>query len=98
EDSLTSFRKLFDQSKLDIPEGLPPMAAGLVGYMGYDMVKLMEKLPDTKKDPIGIPDSCFIRPQLMVIFDAVTDKIFIVTSIWADGKRGDAALAYDAAK
>ncbi len=98
EDALTSLRKLYEASKIDIPEGLPPMAAGLVGYMGYDMVKLMEELPDSKPDVIGIPDSCFIRPKLMVIFDAVTDKIFIVTAIWADTERSDAKAAYDAAK
>lgn len=97
EDSLTSFRMLYEQSKIDIPEGLPPMSAGLVGTMGYDMVKLMETLPDTKPDSIGVPDSCFIRPKIMVIFDAVTDKIFIATSIWADGKRVDADAAYAAA-
>jgi len=66
--------------------------------MGYNMVGLMEKLPDTKPDPIGIPDSCFLRPKLMVIFDAVTDKIFIVTPIWTDEKRDDATAAYVAAK
>lgn len=98
EDSLTSLRRLYEQSKIDIPDGLPPMAAGLVGYMGYDMVTLMEELPDTKKDAIGIPDSCFLRPKLMVIFDSVTDKIFIVTAIWADARRGDAAAAYEAAR
>jgi anthranilate synthase component 1 len=98
EDSLTSFRNLYEASKIEIPEGLPPMSAGLVGHMGYDMVRLMETLPDTRPDPIGIPDSCFIRPKIMVIFDAVTDKIFIVTSIWADAKRVDAQAAYAAAK
>ena len=97
-DALTSFRALYEESKIDIPDGLPPMACGLVGHMGYDMVKLMETLPDTKNDPINIPDSCFIRPKLMVIFDAVTDKIFIITSIYADKKRSDAKAAYDAGK
>lgn len=97
-DSLEAFRRLYESSKIDIPPELPPMAAGLVGYMGYDMVKLMERLPDTKPDPIGIPDSCFIRPKIMVIFDSVTDTIFIITTIWADKKRGDATSAYDAAK
>jgi anthranilate synthase component 1 len=96
-DALASFRALFEASKIDIPEGLPPMAAGLVGYMGYDMVRLMERLPDTKSDSIGIPDSCYIRPKLMVIFDAVTDTMFIVTPLWADARRGDADAAYDAA-
>ena len=98
EGALESLRTLYESSKIDIPEGLPPMAAGLVGYMGYDMVKLMEKLPDTKTDTINIPDSCFIRPKIMVIFDAVTDKIFIVTPIWADAKRSDAASSYAAAR
>ena len=98
EDSLTSLRKLYEDSKIDVPVGLPPMASGIVGYMGYDMVRLMEKLPDHLPDPIGIPDSCFVRPQLMVIFDSVSDKIYIITVIWADAKRADAAAAYDAAK
>lgn len=95
---LEAFRELYEASKVDIPPELPPMAAGLVGYMGYDMVKLMERLPDTKPDSIGIPDSCFIRPKIMVIFDAVTDKIFITTTIWANAERGDANAAYDSAK
>jgi len=98
EPSLDSFRKLYEESKIEIPAGLPPMAAGLVGYMSYDMVRQMERLPDTKKDSIGVPDSCFIRPKLMVIFDAVSDTIFIITSIWADATRGNADVAYDAAK
>jgi anthranilate synthase component 1 len=96
-DTLSVFRELYEQSKIDIPPELPPMASGLVGYMGYDMVKLMEKLPDTKKDDIGIPDSCFVRPKLMVIFDSVTDKIFIITTIWANKQPQDAATAYNAA-
>jgi anthranilate synthase component 1 len=44
-DALASLRALYESSKIDIPEGLPPMSAGLVGYMGYDMVKLMGKTP-----------------------------------------------------
>lgn len=97
EDALTSLRKLYNESQLDIPEGLPPMAAGLVGYMGYDTVRLMEDLPTDNPDTLGIPDGRFIRPKIMVIFDSVTDTMFIITSIWADGKRTDAARAYEAA-
>lgn len=95
--SLDSLRRLYEQSTIDIPDGLPPMAAGLVGYMAYDMVRLMEKLPDSRPDVIGVPDSCFVRPQVMVIFDGVTDTMFIITTIWADAKRNDAKAAYDAA-
>lgn len=96
-DTLSAFRKLYEESKIDIPAELPPMASGLIGYMGYDMVKLMERLPDTKTDDINIPDSCFIRPKLMVIFDSVTDKMFIITSIWTYKQKQDAKTAYTAA-
>ena len=94
EPGLASLRTLYEASKIDIPEGLPPMASGLVGYMGYDMVRLMETLETGKPDTIGIPDSCFVRPKVMVVFDAVTDTMHIVTPVWADGKSGSAEAAY----
>jgi anthranilate synthase component 1 len=97
EPPLDALRRLYETSKIDIPEGLPPMAAGLVGYMGYDMVRQMEDLKTTKPDAIGIPDSCFVRPQLMVIFDAVTDTLYVITACRADSGVADAATAYAAA-
>lgn len=57
---------------------LPPMAAGVFGYLGYDMVRCMERLAPAKPDPIGVPDSMFLRPTVMVIFDSVRDEIIIV--------------------
>jgi anthranilate synthase component 1 len=97
---LLSLRHLYEESKIKIPDGLPPMSSGLVGTMGYDMVKFMEDLPSTKHDSINIPESCFIRPKIMVIFDAVTDTIFIITSILIDKNkaRGNAVEAFEAAK
>jgi anthranilate synthase component 1 len=80
---------------MDLPAGAPPMAAGLVGYMGYDMVKLMERLPDTKPDPIAIPDACFIRPRTQLIFDAVDGVVYIIAPVW--DVSGDADKAYDMA-
>lgn len=82
--ALESLKALYQQSHIDIPDGLPPMASGLVGHMGYDMVRHIESLPDSNEDTLGIPDSCFIRPSIMVIFDAVTDSKFIITSVWQD--------------
>jgi anthranilate synthase component I len=96
-DALSAFRALYQSSTMDIPEGLPPMASGLVGYMTYDMVRLIEQLPDAKPDTINIPDACFMRPKITVIFDAVADKRFIITNIWPDASRGDLKTAYDAA-
>ena len=57
------------------------MAAGIFGYMGYDTVRLMEHLPTPKPDALGVPDAIFIRPTVMVVFDAVKDEITVVTPV-----------------
>jgi anthranilate synthase component 1 len=70
---LESLRALLARTKLDLPAGLPPMAGGLVGYLGYDMVRLMERLPDKNRDALGVPEAILIRPTVFVIFDNVKD-------------------------
>ncbi|MEL6288988.1 MAG: anthranilate synthase component I [Pseudomonadota bacterium] len=77
--TLAALRALLAESRIDLPEDLPPMAAGIFGYMGYDTVRLIERLPSEKPDPLGVPDSIFIRPTVMVIFDAVRDEMTIVS-------------------
>ena len=72
---LEALRALIAESRIVLPEDLPPMAAGVFGYLGYDTVRLMERLPASKPDPIGIPDAVLIRPTLIVVFDAVKDTI-----------------------
>jgi anthranilate synthase component 1 len=57
EPALQALRALIAESRINLPEGLPPMAAGVFGYLGYDMVRLMEDLPADHPDPIGIPDA-----------------------------------------
>jgi anthranilate synthase component I len=78
---LQSLRALIAESRIDLPEALPPMAAGVFGYMGYDMVRQMEHLPADKPDPIGIPDAVMLRPTLIVIFDTVKDVMTVVTPV-----------------
>ncbi len=84
EDSLSSLRQLARAIRMDLPAGLPPMAAGLIGYLGYDMVKLMERLPDANPDMLGIPDGCFIRPTILLVFDSVDGVVYIIAPVWAD--------------
>ena len=52
---LAALRALIAESRIALPENLPPMAAGLFGYLGYDMVRLMEELPPPNPDAVGIP-------------------------------------------
>src|SRR4051794_11363866 len=80
--SLDSLRALIGESRIEVPQGLPPMASGVFGYMGYDMVRLVEKLPQTKPDKLGLHDSIFLRPTVIAIFDNVEDVIIIVTPVW----------------
>jgi len=74
---------------------MPPMAAGLVGYMGYDMVRLMEALPATNPEGLaGLPDGMFVRPTVMVIFDNIQDTAILVTPVRPkEGKTAKTAYA-----
>ena len=81
EPPLTALRTLLGRSRIDLPVGLPPMAAGVFGYLGYDMVRLMERLPEAKLDPIGVPDAILTRPTLMIVFDAVKDVLYLLTPV-----------------
>ena len=92
EPPLQALRTLIKESRIALPDSLPPMAAGVFGYLGYDMVRLMEELPADKPDPIGIPDAVLVRPTLIVVFDAVKDSITVVTPVRAE-KGVDAKVA-----
>ena len=78
---LAALRALVAESRIDLPDVLPPMAAGIFGYLGYDMVRLMEELPAPNPDPIGLPDAVLVRPTIVVVFDAVKDTITVVTPV-----------------
>ena len=75
---LTSLRALLKESALPMRDDMPPMSAGLFGYLGYDMVREMEHLAAAKNDPLNLPDAIMIRPTVMVIFDAVKDMISVI--------------------
>jgi anthranilate synthase component 1 len=77
--TLASLRALLARSAISIPPGLPPMAAGVFGYMGYDTVRLVERLPGGLPDDLGVPDGVLMRPTVMVVFDAVKDEMIVVT-------------------
>ncbi len=91
---LDSLRALVNATKMELPASLPPMAAGLFGYLGYDMVRLIEKLGPPPPDPLDLPDAILIRPTITAIFDNVRDEITIVSPVWPeDGVDARAAYA-----
>ena len=91
--TLESLRALLKESRIDMPKGLPPNAAGVIGYMGYDTVRLIEELPDVPPDHLGIPDCVLVRPTTMVVFDSIKDEMIVVTPVYP-AKGVDAATAY----
>ncbi len=79
-----SLRKIQKQSRIEENKDLPPMAAGLFGFLGYDMVRLMEKLPSKNKASISMPDSLMFRPRVVIVFDNIKDKLFVILPIYVD--------------
>jgi len=91
---LESLRALLAESRIALPEDAPPMAAGVFGYVGYDMVRLMEDLPAPKPDSLGLPDAVLIRPTVMAIFDGVRDEVTVTSPVYpAQGTSARAAYA-----
>lgn len=93
-DPLASLRALVAESRIELPADLPPMAAGLFGYLGYDMVRLVEHLPDVNPDPLGLPDAIMLRPSVVLIVDGVKGEVTVVCPAWAEsGLSARAAYA-----
>ena len=94
---LESLRALIRECRFELPAGLPPMASGLFGYMGYDTVRQMERLPDANPDVLGVPDGIFLRPTIVAVFDSLEDSVTLFTPVWPE--KGVAAdRAFDLAR
>ena len=80
ENPIASLRALIKNSQ--IKDNHPILSSGIFGYMSYDMGRLMEDLPDNNlPDEIQIPDSIFIRPQILIVFDGLFEVINIYAPI-----------------
>lgn len=79
---LEALRSLIAESQAEIPRGLPSTAAGIYGYLGYDMVRQMEVLPDSNPDEMGEPDSILIRPSLLAVFDTLKDELYLTAPVY----------------
>ena len=91
---LDNLRALVSESRIDLPKDLPQAAAGLFGYLGYDMVRLVEHLPHINPDPIGLPDAVMLRPSVVAVLDGVKGEVTVVSPAWVnDGLSARAAYA-----
>ncbi|KAE9631722.1 anthranilate synthase component I [Parasedimentitalea maritima] len=93
-DPMDNLRALIAESRIDLPEDLPQAAAGLFGYLGYDMIRLVEHLPNVNPDPLGLPDALMLRPSVIAVLDGVKGEVTVVSPAWAsDGQSARAAYA-----
>ena len=77
---IAALRALLAESRIEGLGDIPPMAAGVFGFLGYDMARQMEKLGAPRPDPIGLPDALMIRPTIVAVFDAVNGEVLIVAA------------------
>ncbi len=86
-DSMAALRDLVDACRIDVPEGLPLALACLVGYFGYETIGLVEKLPRAPQSALELPDMLFVRPTIILVFDGLTEELFAVAPLWANGNE-----------
>ena len=91
---LEALRSLIAESRIDLPDGLPAAAAGLFGFLGYDMIRLVERLPDVNPDPLDLPDAVMLRPSVVAVLDGAKGEVILVAPAWVtEGVSAKAAFA-----
>jgi len=93
DEPLKSLKRWVLEAQMTLPAELPPMSVGLFGYLGYEMVRQIERLPSAPKDVLNLPDAILLRPTITAIFDNIRDEITVVTPVWPEAKV-DARSAY----
>jgi anthranilate synthase component 1 len=80
EPPLAYLRRLLDSCRAPALEGLPPLHGGAVGFLGYDCVRELERLPGAPPDDLGLPDLAFVLTRTLVALDHLTQKAFVITN------------------
>ncbi|MAS34577.1 MAG: anthranilate synthase component I [Anaerolineaceae bacterium] len=94
ENPLLAIKQEFSRVKPVKIEGLPRFVGGAVGFMGYDIVRYFERLPDTAEKQLDVPDAAFLLPDTLVIFDHAKHQLILLANAH---NTGDPDEAYDEA-
>lgn len=86
---LTALRNLVAECRIVVPSELPPVMACLVGYFSYETVGLVEQLGRAPANPIELPDMMFVRPTVLLMFDRLADRLFVVAPLWPGARAED---------
>ena len=77
---------LVETFKFKTPKNLPPICSLLSGYFSYDIIRYTEKIPNSCKDDLKLPDVRLIRPKVLIIHDNLKKKIFFIINVFKDEK------------
>jgi anthranilate synthase component 1 len=97
-DPLDTLRAVIAESRIALPADLPAASAGLFGYLGYDMIRLVEDLPQQNPDPLGLPDAVMQRPSVVAVLDGVKGEVTVVAPAWTGSGLGARAAYAQAAE
>ena len=86
--------KIIDDFKFNIPSSLPPMCSMIAGYFSYDAIRYIEKIKNSCKNDLKLPDIRLIRPTTLIIHDNVKKEIFFVKNIFSDIKINNLKKKY----
>ena len=93
-DPLDELRRIITRYTLVEDKNLPRFCGGAVGYIGYDMVRYFERLPETAKDELNVPETFFMIADTLLVFDRVSHTIKVVSNAFVSD---DPAAAYEKA-
>ena len=86
--------KIIEDFKFKTPIGLPPICSLISGYFSYDSIRYIEKIPNTCKDDLNLPDVRLLRPRTLVIHDNLKKKIFYIVNTFKDEKISNYKVKY----
>ena len=88
-DPKKNIEKIIEDFKFKTPKSLPPICSLISGYFSYDIIRYLEKIPNTCKDDLTLPDVRIIRPRVLIIHDNLRKKIFYIVNVFKDEKIKD---------
>ena len=78
--------KIIEEFKFETPKNLPKICSLISGYFSYDSIRYIEKIPNSCKNDLNIPDVRLLRPRTLVIHDNLKKEIFYISNIFQDEK------------
>jgi len=93
DDIFTLAKKLLSSHKPSRLPGLPPFTAGAVGFFAYDVVRQIERLPETTKNDLGLPDACLMFFHEVLAFDHIRKEMLLIVTADVTQQKPDRAYA-----